>query len=72
MSLYFILTSNVQYILMFHKSLFCFQNATSLTQFTGNLAISGEKEVLNWLGEKIEQAIIVSMEDKSWPMSEIA
>ncbi|EEZ98160.2 hypothetical protein TcasGA2_TC000586 [Tribolium castaneum] len=34
------------------------------------LTISGDKEMLTWIHEKIEQAIIVSMEDKSWPVAE--
>ncbi|KAK5650330.1 hypothetical protein RI129_001359 [Pyrocoelia pectoralis] len=37
---------------------------------TGNLAIPGDKETLMWLKEKIEQAIVVSMEDKSWTTNE--
>ncbi|KAG5885876.1 hypothetical protein JTB14_019139 [Gonioctena quinquepunctata] len=34
------------------------------------IKISGQKEILVWLHEKIEQAIIVSMEDKSWALTE--
>ncbi|XP_063908904.1 intermembrane lipid transfer protein VPS13C-like isoform X2 [Zophobas morio] len=34
------------------------------------LKISGDKEMLTWIHEKIEQAIIVSMEDKSWTVTE--
>nr|XP_023015371.1 vacuolar protein sorting-associated protein 13C-like isoform X2 [Leptinotarsa decemlineata] len=34
------------------------------------IKIFGQKEMLLWLHEKIEQAIIVSMEDKSWALTE--
>lgn len=34
------------------------------------IKINGEKEMLLWLHEKIEQAIIVSMEDKSWALTD--
>lgn len=34
------------------------------------LTITGDKEMLIWIHEKIEQAIIVSMEDKSWLVTE--
>ncbi|RZC35875.1 vacuolar protein sorting-associated protein 13A-like, partial [Asbolus verrucosus] len=34
------------------------------------LKISGDKEMLTWIHEKIEQAIIVSMEEKSWAVTE--
>lgn len=30
------------------------------------IRIVGSKDILIWLHEKIEQAIILSMEDKSW------
>lgn len=36
----------------------------------GKLSICGDKEMLTWLKEKIEQAIVVSMEEKSWPVNE--
>ncbi|XP_060526445.1 intermembrane lipid transfer protein VPS13C-like isoform X2 [Cylas formicarius] len=34
------------------------------------IKISGPKNLLAWLHEKIEQAIIVSMEQKSWPLTD--
>ncbi|XP_045467694.1 vacuolar protein sorting-associated protein 13C-like [Harmonia axyridis] len=34
------------------------------------LKIHGDKDALAWLREKIEQAIIVSMEDKSWSVTD--
>jgi hypothetical protein len=34
------------------------------------LKISGDKDMLTWIHEKIEQAIIVSMEEKSWTVAE--
>ncbi|XP_066252577.1 intermembrane lipid transfer protein VPS13A-like [Euwallacea similis] len=42
------------------------QNET--TQGEQQIKISGPKEILAWLHEKIEQAIILSMEDKSWAL----
>lgn len=44
------------------------QNPGNFALATGNLAISGDKEMLAWLQGKIEQAIIMSMEEKSWPV----
>lgn len=34
------------------------------------IKITGQKEMLVWLHEKIEQAIMVSMEDKSWALTD--
>ncbi|CAH1961424.1 unnamed protein product [Acanthoscelides obtectus] len=39
------------------------------TERLQQIKISGQKELLLWLHEKIEQAIIVSMEDKSWTIT---
>ncbi|KAF5273457.1 hypothetical protein FQA39_LY07474 [Lamprigera yunnana] len=36
----------------------------------GKLTISGDKEALNWLKGKIDEAMVVSMEDKSWTLNE--
>ncbi|GJQ74448.1 hypothetical protein Trydic_g21318 [Trypoxylus dichotomus] len=36
----------------------------------GKLIVTGQKEMLVWLQEKIEQAMVVSMEEKSWAITE--
>ncbi|XP_050293548.1 intermembrane lipid transfer protein VPS13C-like [Anthonomus grandis grandis] len=41
---------------------------TENSQDDHQVKITGPKEVLVWLHEKIEQAIILSMEDKSWAL----
>ncbi|KAJ8959925.1 hypothetical protein NQ314_006127, partial [Rhamnusium bicolor] len=54
----------------------CVELILNMRQNEGNsgrmqqIKIAGEKEMLVWLHEKIEQAIIVSMEDKSWALTE--
>ncbi|XP_072395854.1 intermembrane lipid transfer protein VPS13A-like [Diabrotica undecimpunctata] len=44
------------------------QNDSSTGKIS-QIKIAGQKEMLVWLHEKIEQAIIVSMEDKSWALT---
>ncbi|KAK4883024.1 hypothetical protein RN001_006343 [Aquatica leii] len=46
------------------------QEENKFINAAGKLTISGDKETLSWLKEKIEQAIVVSMEDKSWTLNE--
>ncbi|KAB0792527.1 hypothetical protein PPYR_14486 [Photinus pyralis] len=46
------------------------QDENKYATSTENLTICGDKETLMWLKEKIEQAIVVSMEDKSWTTTE--
>ncbi|KAF5301566.1 hypothetical protein FQR65_LT08871 [Abscondita terminalis] len=46
------------------------QEENKFINASGKLTIPGDKETLNWLKEKIEQAIVVSMEDKSWTLNE--
>lgn len=44
------------------------QNPGSFVLATGTLTISGNQDLLSKLQEKLEQAIIMSMEEKSWPV----
>ncbi|XP_017782614.1 PREDICTED: vacuolar protein sorting-associated protein 13A-like [Nicrophorus vespilloides] len=45
------------------------QGENDLLNPDGKLIVNGDKEVMDWLQEKIEQAIVVSMEDKSWTLT---
>lgn len=47
----------------------CFQNDANV-ESVRQIKIAGQKDILIWLHDKIEQAIIVSTEEKSWPAPE--
>ncbi|KAK9681109.1 hypothetical protein QE152_g38565 [Popillia japonica] len=47
-----------------------FNGEVDFLSSAGKLTVTGQKEMLGWLQEKIEQAMVVSMEEKSWAITE--
>lgn len=45
-----------------------FQNEMN-TEDVRQIKTVGQQEILQWLYDKIEQALIVSAEEKSWPVT---
>lgn len=44
------------------------QNSGNAVPAMNNININGDQNILTWLQRKLEQAIIMSMEEKSWPV----
>lgn len=70
--LYTILSSDIWHLEKWSITIFglilFLQNEIN-TEQVPQIKIVGQQEILQWLYDKIEQALIVSAEEKSWPVT---